>query len=70
LQVSRNTVLAAYEELAAEGLIAGKQGAGMRVNRPAGVEMPRLRRVMRDAQYPEWTAVLQDCDGNPLFLNF
>jgi len=70
LQVSRNTVLAAYEELAAEGLIAGRQGAGMRVNGPAGLGMPRSRVVLRDARYPERTAALEDCDGNPLLLNF
>jgi len=70
LLVSRNTVLAAYEELAAEGLITGKPGAGMRVNGPAGVGRPRFHRVMREARYPERTAALQDCDGNPLLLNF
>ena len=70
LRVSRNTVLAAYEELAAEGLIAGRQGAGMRVHGPAGPGMPRPRRVLREARYPERTAALEDCDGNPLLLNF
>lgn len=70
LRVSRNTVLAAYEELAAEGLITGKQGAGMRVAGPAGLGMPRSRRVIREARYPERTAALEDCDGNPLLLNF
>ena len=70
LRVSRNTVLAAYDELAAEGLIAGRQGAGMRVNGPAGLRVPQSRRVMREARYPERTAALEDCDGNPLLLNF
>src|SRR4051812_35734585 len=32
LHVSRNTVLTAYEELAAMGLIFGEAGSGMRVN--------------------------------------
>lgn len=70
LRVSRNTVLAAYEDLASEGLIAGRQGAGMRVRGPAGLGMPRSRRLMREARYPERTAALEDCDGNVLLLNF
>jgi DNA-binding GntR family transcriptional regulator len=68
--VSRNTVLAAYEDLAAEDLIRGEHGAGMRVN--AGAMIPRLglRKVMREGQYPERIVLLQDMDGNRLFLNF
>jgi DNA-binding FadR family transcriptional regulator len=68
--VSRNTVLAAYEELAADDLIRGKQGAGMRVN--AGAPLPRLglRQVLREAQYPARIVRLEDVDGNSLFINF
>ena len=69
LRVSRNTVVAAYEELAAEGLITGRQGSGMRVN-GSSLRMPQSQRVMREAHYPERTAALEDCDGNPLLLNF
>jgi len=70
LRVSRNTMLTAYEELAAEGLVAGQPGRGMRVHGPGRHEMPRARRVLREARYPERTAALEDCDGNPLLLNF
>ena len=70
LRVSRNTVLTAYEELVADGLIRGRQGAGIRVNGPDNVAAPHSRRVLREAQYPERTARLEDCDGNPLLLNF
>ena len=69
LNVSRNTILAAYEELAADDLIRGEQGAGMRVN-AGGVPTLGLLQVMRDAQYPARIVMLQDMDGNPMFLNF
>jgi GntR family transcriptional regulator/MocR family aminotransferase len=52
LDVSRNTVLAAYDELTARGLIRGHRGAGMRVTAAAGVRRFSVRRVLRDAQYP------------------
>jgi DNA-binding GntR family transcriptional regulator len=35
LGVSRNTVLAAYDDLAADDLVRGRQGAGMRVTASA-----------------------------------
>src|SRR5262245_15408219 len=55
LGVSRNTVLLAYDDLVAGGLIEGQRGSGMRVAaaRPMAVFDPRL--VMRDAQYPART---------------
>ena len=66
LQVSRNTVLTAYDELKARGLIRGRRGAGMY---PVPVSLPRgldVRRVMRDAHYPSRTMALHDPDGNPI----
>lgn len=65
LGVSRNTVLTAYDELKARGLIIGRRGAEMRV---ASVRMKGfdLRRVMREAQFPSRTIVVRDPDGNPL----
>jgi DNA-binding GntR family transcriptional regulator len=72
LGVSRNTVLAAYDELAADGLILGVRGAGMRVNQ--GVLPPAplagLRRVIRAAGYPASVLAFEDQDGNRLYLNF
>jgi DNA-binding FadR family transcriptional regulator len=70
LCVSRNTVLAAYEDLAADDLIRGEQGAGMRVSAGAPVPQLGLRQVMREAQYPERIVLLEDVDGNRLFINF
>ncbi len=69
LGVSRNTVLAVYEELAADGLIRGSQGAGMYVCAGAPTQQG-WRQVIRAAHYPSRTAQLPDPDGNPLYLNF
>jgi GntR family transcriptional regulator/MocR family aminotransferase len=72
LGVSRNTVLAAYDELAAEGLLIGVRGAGMRVAR--GVLSPAplagLRHVIREAGYPASLVEFEDPDGNLLYINF
>src|SRR5581483_1634913 len=55
LRVSRNTVLAAYEVLASQGLILGTHGSGTRVCPRSNITGPRalgLRRIIRDARYP------------------
>ncbi len=71
LSVSRNTVIAAYEELAADGFIQGSPGAGMFVCvRSAPGDRKGLRRAIRAAHYPSRTAQLPDPDGNSLYLNF
>jgi DNA-binding transcriptional regulator YhcF (GntR family) len=67
LGVSRNTVLAAYEELAADGLVEGAHGAGMFIR--AGFQL-RTSSLIRAAHFPERTALLPDPDGNPLYINF
>jgi DNA-binding transcriptional regulator YhcF (GntR family) len=70
LGVSRNTVLTAYDELTADGLITGKRGAAMIVTttrRTTGV--PDVRRLLRQAQYPARTVAIGDPDGNVLELN-
>lgn len=67
LGVSRNTVTAAYEELAANGLIQGSQGSGMFV---CGARRQRPGDLLRAAHFPERTAQLRDLDGNALYLNF
>ena len=71
LRVSRNTVLAAYEDLAADDLLRGERGAGMRVNHgPSAPEMTwfGLRHVIRAAGYPARVLVLEDTDGNSLYI--
>ncbi len=73
LGVSRNTVMAAYDRLAAEGLIRGERGSGMRVmRRPEIIEPPitGLNRAVREAHYPARICPLRDPDGNPLYLNY
>ena len=73
LRVSRNTVFTAYEELAADDLIRGEQGAGMRVNDgSAGPEMSwvAVKRVIDAAGYPARILALDDADGNPLYVRF
>lgn len=49
--VSRNTVLTAYDELKARGLITDRRGAGMRVGSGA-IRGFDVRGVLREAQYP------------------
>ena len=67
LRVSRNTVLAAYDELKARGLIRGRRGAGMRVA-AVSARVFDVRRAVREAQYPSRTLTVQDPDGNPIRL--
>lgn len=73
LQVSRNTVLAAYDELVADGLIEGQRGACMRINATGstpGVTLFGLHGVIRDAHYPARVLSVTDPDGNPLYIRF
>jgi GntR family transcriptional regulator/MocR family aminotransferase len=72
LGVSRNTVLTAYDELVAAGLISGRPGAGMLVTpgRVPGSHMLDPQRVLRQAQYPARTLRVVDPDGTLLYLAF
>lgn len=67
LGVSRNTILAAYQALACEGLLAARRGSGTRVAAPPA---PRLnpRRLLRDAHYPSAAVPFHDPDGHRLTL--
>jgi GntR family transcriptional regulator/MocR family aminotransferase len=69
LGVSRNPVLTAYDELAANGLIHGRRGAAMIVG-PRRTGAPDLHRLLRDAQYPARTISITDPDGSALDLNY
>jgi GntR family transcriptional regulator/MocR family aminotransferase len=70
LGVSRNTVLTAYGDLAAEGLIQGQHGSGMLISTEATRSLPpfELRSVLQEAQYPARTIYLADMNGNSLYL--
>jgi GntR family transcriptional regulator/MocR family aminotransferase len=70
LGVSRNTVLTAYDELAARGFLRSRRGSAVYASLPAGTHGFDLRRVMRDAQYPSRTIALRDEDGNPLYVSY
>jgi DNA-binding GntR family transcriptional regulator len=70
LQVSRNTVLSAYEQLVAYGHLRGERGAAMYVcsRMPAEPSWFSLRRAIRAASYPARVHTLADPDGNPLYI--
>jgi DNA-binding transcriptional regulator YhcF (GntR family) len=70
LGVSRNTVLTAYGELAADGFIQGRRGASMLVATRGAAAAPDLRRLLRDAQYPARTLSIGDPDGNAIDLSY
>jgi DNA-binding GntR family transcriptional regulator len=73
LGVSRNTVLRAYDELAANGLIEGKHGSGMRVCQEAAARGPTLfglRQVIRESGFPARIVSCEDRDGNALYLRY
>ena len=60
LRLSRNTVIAAYEELAARGMLEGRRGGGMRV--ADGLGPP--------GRVPIRAVPVADDDGNALLLIF
>lgn len=70
LGVSRNTVLAAYGELAARGFVRSRRCAAMYVSVRSGVYGYGLRGIMREAQYPSRRITVRDVDGNPLYLSY
>lgn len=73
LGVSRNTVLKAYDELAADGLIEGQRGSATTVCRDQGGVEPslfRLRQIIQDSGFPERILQVEDADGNPLYVRF
>ena len=69
LGVSRNTVLAAFDELAADGLVRGRRGAATVVTTQGATHVPDLRLLLREAQYPARTIAISDPDGTDLYLN-
>ena len=72
LGVSRNTVLCAYDMLAAAGLLAAKVGAGTWHKRGQNGPVPGLRspgEVLRGSHYPFGARSLRDPDGNALYFH-
>ncbi len=68
LAVSRNTVVNAYEALAAEGLVMGAIGSGTRVAATVRRRRLDLRNILRDSHFPSDPVPLCDPDGNPLLI--
>jgi DNA-binding GntR family transcriptional regulator len=73
LGVSRNTVVTAYEALAADGLICSEPGSGMTISSTRttnGMLSMNLPKLIREAQYPVRAVSLADPDGKPLSLDY
>ncbi|HUA62417.1 MAG TPA: winged helix-turn-helix domain-containing protein [Verrucomicrobiae bacterium] len=70
LRVSRNTILTAYDDLAADNLLRPQRGSGMRVCQGAAPAMSLhgLSQVIREAGYPARVLAIEDSDGNSLYL--
>jgi len=68
--LSRNTVVIAYELLAAEGVVKARQGSAVRVI--GGAQIPRfdVAALLRQARFPEHLVGFEDDEGTPMFLRF
>jgi DNA-binding transcriptional MocR family regulator len=70
LGLSRNTVVTAYEELAADGRIAGREGSATRVvGNSRAPRMPQWGTVLRLSQYPLGAVRFRDPDSNALYFH-
>jgi len=73
LRVSRNTVVTAYGELIANGLIRAARGAGVRVNGAAplsGMPLAGMRGLIEAAHFPARVLQLEDSDANPMYIRY
>jgi DNA-binding GntR family transcriptional regulator len=72
LNVSRNTVVDAYEMLLEDGLIKTRTGSGTEINHRGPSAIPnfsRLRTIARAAHYPVQPVQFEDPDGTKLYFN-
>jgi DNA-binding FadR family transcriptional regulator len=70
LEVSRNTVVIAYEELIAEGVLVARTGSATRVfGTAAASRAPDWRGIVRASQYPVDPIGFCDVDGNTLYFH-
>jgi DNA-binding FadR family transcriptional regulator len=70
LAISRNTVVIAYEQLAAEGVLTARGGSATRVYGNAAVSRaPDWRGIVRASQYPVDPVGFRDTDGNALYFH-
>lgn len=68
LQLSRNTVVAAYESLGADGVLESKRGSGTR-RRPAATGLLKRSDLLRDSHYPFAAQPFHDPDGHPIYFH-
>jgi DNA-binding GntR family transcriptional regulator len=68
LRVSRNTVVAAYEQLVLEGLLIAAVGSGTRVRgtKPTKSDLPDF---LRKSGYPSDSLHFRDAEGNDIYLH-
>lgn len=69
LRLSRNTVITAYEELTAEGLLIGRAGSATTVCDGHAAPRPDWRELLRRSQYPAEAFRFRDPDGNALYFH-
>jgi GntR family transcriptional regulator / MocR family aminotransferase len=78
LGVSRNTVLTAYDFLAADALIVARKGSGTHVRTPNDDVRPLatpirppfdLSAALREALFPSASVWLHDAEGNPVYFH-
>jgi GntR family transcriptional regulator/MocR family aminotransferase len=68
LRISRNTVVAAYEQLALEGLLVATIGSGTRVRgkKPTRTDSANF---LRNSGYPADSVRFSDVEGNEIYLH-
>lgn len=69
LEVSRNTVLTAYEELASEGMIESRHGSGVYV-RGMRSKPHKIESIAKAAHFPLRRVEIADLDGNSIAMNY
>ena len=73
LRVSRNTVVTAYSDLIAGGLISAIPGAGTRVNGAAplsGMPLAGMQGLIEAAHFPASVLQIEDADANPIYIRY
>jgi DNA-binding transcriptional regulator YhcF (GntR family) len=68
LEVSRNTVIAAYEDLRAQGLLQSRTGSGTFTRKRAAGLLTRAD-LVRDSHYPFAAKSFRDPDGNVVYFH-
>lgn len=73
LRISRNTVVTAYSELIANGLVRAMRGAGVRVTGAAplsGMPLAGMRALIEAAHFPASVLQIEDSDANPIYSRY